>query len=168
MTHYFRYREVATIPKISIGALSALITIGIFATILTAGMIVIQKAPPNGTPPNGTPSNGTATTIDLGVYLDSQCVEDCTSINWGTVYPGNSTATTLYVKNIGTCPVTLSMTPANWTPEGAAKYLTLTWDQDDTVLQADGLVAATLTLSADSETEDLTDFNVDIVITGTE
>jgi hypothetical protein len=135
------------IPKLSTGAIIALAATSIFLTLVTAGMIATQTIP----------SNGTVTTVNVGVYTDDQCTQNCTSINWGAIYPGNSTSTTVYVKNTGTVPITLSMT-----------YLNLTWNRQGEILAAGASVSANLNLTAASDTGDLTDFSFNIVITGAE
>ena len=147
-----------TVPKLSTGAIIALATTSIFLTLVTAGIIATQTIP----------SNGTVTTVNVGVYTNSECTENCTSISWGAIYPGNSTSVTVYVKNTGTKQITLSMTANSWVPEDADDYLTLSWDQQGTVLDADDSVSANLTLTADRDTGDLADFSFDIVITGSE
>jgi len=145
-------------PKLSTGAIIALAATGLFLTLVTAGIIATQTIP----------SNGTVTTVNVGVYSDKQCTQNCTSISWGTLYPSNSTSKTVYVKNTGTVPITLSMTTGSWAPTNASDYLTLTWDQQGTVLQVDESVSANLTLSAASDTGTLTNFSFDIVIAGAE
>jgi hypothetical protein len=145
-------------PKLSTGVIIALATTGIFLTLVTAGIIATQTIP----------SNGTITTVNVGVYSNSECTQNCTAINWGSVYPSNSTTQTVYVKNTGTVQITLTMIADTWTPTNADDYLTLTWNQQGTVLDAGDTVSANLTLSAAVDTGDLEDFSVNIVITGAE
>ena len=146
------------IPKLSTGVIIALATTGIFLTLVTAGIIATQTIP----------SDGTITTVNVGVYSNSECTQNCTSISWGALYPGNSTSKIVYVKNTGTVPITLTMTTATWTPTDADDYLTLDWDQQDTVLNVGDSVSANITLTAASDTGELQDFNFNIVITGTD
>jgi hypothetical protein len=146
------------IPKLSTGAIIALAATSIFLTLVTAGMIATQTIP----------SNGTVTTVNVGVYTDDQCTQNCTSINWGAIYPGNSTSTTVYVKNTGTVPITLSMTTGTWAPTNATTYLNLTWNRQGEILAAGASVSANLNLTAASDTGELTDFSFNIVITGAE
>ena len=145
-------------PKLSTGIIIALAATAIFLTLVTAGIISTQTIP----------SSGTVTTVNVGVYSDSECTQNCTSISWGTIYPGNSTSRTIYVKNNGTVPITLTMTTGSWVPTNASEEITLTWDRQNTVLNAGQSISANLTLSADSDTGDLTNFSFDIVITGAE
>jgi hypothetical protein len=142
--------------KLSTGAIIALAATGLFLSLVTAGLIATQNIS----------SNGTVKTIDVGVYSDNQCTQNCTSISWGTLYPGNSTSRTIYVKNTGTVPVTLSMTTENWTPTNADDYLTLTWNPQKTALDPGESTSATLTLSVASDTGDLSNFNFNIIIAG--
>jgi hypothetical protein len=146
------------IPKLSTGAIIALAATSVFLTLVTAGIIATQTVS----------SNGTVTTVGVGVYSDVACSQNCTSISWGTLHPGDTVNQTVYVKNTGTNQITLSMTSENWVPVGSDAYLTLTWDQEGTVLDADDFVLATLYLSVDSDTGGLTDFSFNIVIAGTE
>jgi hypothetical protein len=144
--------------KLSTGAIIALAATGIFLTMVTAGLITTQTLQ----------SNGTMTTINVGVYSDSACTQNLTSISWGSIYPGNSTTRTIYVKNTGTLPVTLTMTTGSWVPTTASSVLTLTWNRQNTVLNAGQSISATLTLSVASSTGNLTDFSFNIIITGAE
>ena len=145
-------------PKLSTGAIIALATTGIFLTLVTAGILATQTIP----------SNGTITTVNVGVYSNTECTENCTAINWGSLYPGNSTTETVYVKNTGTVPITLSMTTNTWDPTDADDCLTVEWDRQGTVIDVGESVTANLTLTADADTGDLQDFNCNIVITGAE
>jgi hypothetical protein len=141
-----------------IGLTTAVVAIGMFVTLLTSGAIISSKT---------ITSTGIIATANLGVYSDSACTQSLTSINWGTVSPGGSVARTIYVKNIGTTQMTLSMTGTNWNPASANGPITLTWNRDGTALDANQVATATLTLSASSSISGITTFNLDIVITGT-
>jgi len=136
----------------------ALVAAGISLTLVTAGIIATQTIT----------SNGTVKRINIGVYSESQCNLNCTTINWGTLDPGNSTSKIIYVKNTGTDPVTLTMTAESWAPKKAGDCLTLTWDRQGTVLQGGDSISANLTLSAASDTSDIKNFSFDIVIKGEE
>ena len=114
------------------------------------------------------PSTGTITAVNVGVYSDSQCTQNCTNISWGNVSPGETATQTVYVKNTGNVPVTLTMTTTGWSPSNANSYLTLTWNQENTVLNAGQSISATLTLAVASSTGSLTDFSFTIILTGTE
>jgi len=142
--------------KLSTGAIIALTATAIFLTLVTAGLIATQTIP----------SNGTVSAVNVGVYTDSDCTQNCTNISWGTLNPNSTTNKTIYVKNTGPVPVTLTMTTQNWTPTTANSVITLTWDQQDTILDANQSTPANLTLKVATDTDDLTNFN--IVITGAE
>ena len=144
--------------KLSAGLIIALAASGVFLTLVTAGIIATQTVA----------SNGTVSAVNVGVYTNIQCTINCTSISWGTISPGDAPTRTVYVKNTGTVPVTLTMTTGSWTPSDADDYLTLTWNRQNTVLDAGQSISATLTLTVASSTDDLTDFSFDIMITGAE
>jgi hypothetical protein len=147
------------LPKLSTGATIAIAVTGLFLTMITAGALVSSQTVPSG---------GTITAVNVGVYSNSACTNNCTSIDWGTLSPGGSTTRTIYVKNTGTVPVTLSMATTNWSPSNANNYLTLTWNRANYALAAGNSVSATLTLTVSASAGSITDFDFDIVITGTE
>ncbi len=150
--------EHVAITKISAGAIITLLATGIFLTLVTAGIIATQTLS----------SNGVVKTVNVGVYSDSDCEQNCTSINWGLLYPGDLVNKTVYVKNIGTVPITLSMNIEKWLPEGVDDYLSLSWDQEGAVLQADESVSANFVLSISENTKGFSDFSFDIVVIGAE
>jgi hypothetical protein len=145
--------------KLSTATIIALTATGIFLTLVTAGLIATQTIPSDGT---------VMSAANIGAYTDSDCTQNCTNISWGTLNPNSTTNKTIYVKNTGTTPITLSMTTENWTPTDADDYLTLTWNQQNTVLDPDESTPANLTLTVAADTGDLTSFSFNIIITGTE
>jgi hypothetical protein len=114
------------------------------------------------------PINGTINTVNVEAYSDSDCTEAVTTLNMGNVSPGSSVSQTIYIKNSGTVPVTLTMDTSGWSPAGAGSYLTLSWDRQNDELAAGASVSATLTLTAESDTGSLTAFSCSATITGTE
>ena len=147
------------IRTVSMGAIIAIAVTGLFLTMLTAGVLTSSQS---------VSSSGTITSVNVGVYTDSACTQNCTSINWGGLAPGASTTMTIYVKNTGTIPVTLSMTTTSWVPSNANTYLTATWNQANTVLAAGSSVQAVLTLTASASAGTITTFSFNIVISGTQ
>ena len=144
--------------NVVIGSTVAIAAIGLFVALLVSGALISTKT---------IPSSGIVATANLGAYSDSACTQSLTSISWGTVSPGSSVVRTVYVKNVGTTQVTLSMTKANWNPANANGPITLTWNQEGAVLAASQVATATLTLSASSTISGITTFSMDVVITGT-
>jgi hypothetical protein len=145
--------------KIAIGTIIAITATGLFLTLLTTGLLMSSQT---------LQSSGTVTAVNVGVYSDSGCTQNCTSINWGAIAPGNSSTRTIYIKNIGTIPMTLSMTIGSWVPSNANTYIGLSWNREGAVLSAGQSTSATLTLSASSSAGNITSFSFNIIITGTE
>jgi hypothetical protein len=145
--------------KIPIPAVVALAITALALTLTTAALLSTNQT---------VPLNGTITAVNLGVYTDSGCTQTATALNVGTLNPGSTTTQTVYLKNTGTIPETLTMTTNNWTPTNAPTYLTLSWNRQNTVLTAGQSIQATLTLTAASNTGSLTTFSCDITLTGTQ
>jgi hypothetical protein len=135
----------------------------------TFGLSLISQAYPAGQATKTLSSTGSIqiqTTTGIGVYSDSGCTTELTSVPWGTLQPGGSQQVVCYIKNEGTAEATLSLTTDNWTPASTSTYVHLTWNYDEQPLSADEVVAVTLTLSVDSNIEGITTFGFDITIGG--
>jgi len=150
-----------TMRKISTGAILAIAMVGIILTVTTAGLISVSQTV------SSAGSINISTSVNVNVYSDYSCTQTLTSIDWGTLTPGNSVTRTIYVKNTGSTPITLSMTKTNWSPSSADGPITLTWNKEGTTVNAGQYVAATVTLSVSSSISGITTFSVNIVITGT-
>jgi hypothetical protein len=147
------------IRKASAGAIVALVAAGVFLTLVTAGLISSSQT---------VPSTGTVSAVNVGVYSDSQCTQNLTSISWGNIAPGGTATYTIYVKNSGTVQMTLNMTTNSWNPASANGPITLIWNKEATVLSAGSSTSATLTLTVSSSiSSSITTFSFNIVITGT-
>jgi len=144
--------------KFSTGALIALVSTAIFLIVTTAGLLSVNQT---------VSSSGVISSVDVGVYQEWACTNNLTSIDWGTLSPGDTATRTIYVKNIGTSPITLAMTTANWNPASANGPITLSWDIEGDTIDAAYVTQATLTLSVSPSISDITTFNMDVVITGT-
>lgn len=128
-------------------------------TIATSGLLSSSQT---------VPYSGTITAVNLAIYSDSGLTQNCTSINTGTVNPGGTATQTIYVKNTGTAPETLTMAVNNWNPTNAGSSLTLSWDRQNYVLSAGQSIQATLTLTVASNTGSLTTFSCSATFTGTQ
>lgn len=147
------------LQKSSIGAIIVLATTGIILTLAASGLLLSTQ---------NVQYNGNVSAVNVGVYTDSDCTNNCTHINAGTVSPGTSYTNIIYVKNTGNEPVTLSMATSGWNPSAADGPITLTWNRDSYTLDAGESVRATLTLSVSSSTSNsITAFSFNVAITGT-
>lgn len=106
--------------------------------------------------------------MQLGVYSGSGCTTALSSVSWGTLDPGTTATATIYLKNEGNVPVTLSISASNWAPSSASSYFTLTWNRDSYVLAVGASVQAVLSLTVSSSISGITSFSFDITITATQ
>ena len=105
---------------------------------------------------------------DLRLYSDSACTQVLGSIDWGLVYPGDTVSRSVFVKNVGSGKVTLSLSVTNWYPSTANGPLKVTWNGQNAVLDANLVFDATLKLTVSSDIGSIgTAFGFDIVISGT-
>lgn len=110
------------------------------------------------------PSEGTVKAIGVGVYWDSSCSDPVSLIDWDTIEPGATESVNVYVRNEGNASVTLSLDTESWNPSTASSYMSLDWDYAGQVIDVDGVVGLTLSLSVSDTIEGITSFSFDIII----
>jgi hypothetical protein len=147
------------ISKRALIAIAALLICALAISATTVAVISVNQNVPS--------SGSIATSPNIGVYSDVACTQNLTSINWGSITPGNNVTQTVYVKNTGTGSMTLSMTVSNWSPAQADTYLTITWNKQGNQLTAGQSITATLTLAVAANITDITNFSNTITISGT-
>jgi hypothetical protein len=91
-------------------------------------------------------SGGSVKGIGVGIYWDSACSSTVSSINWGVLDPGSNITVTVYVRNEGNAPATLSQTTQNWNPSTASSYLTLRWNYAGQTMSVNQVLQVKLTL----------------------
>jgi hypothetical protein len=111
---------------------------------------------------------GAITAINLGVYQDPACTIPILRLDWGSVQPASTNNQTIYIKNTGNTPETLSLTVEDWAPPEVSNYLTLSWNASAFTLQSNTRVAAALFLEVVACTGTLQNFIFTITIIGTQ
>jgi hypothetical protein len=149
--------EQVNAKRVAIFVVSACLIGMVVGSAVTLAVLNVQRA---------IPSSGLVVAINVGVYSDSGCTLNLTSIDWGNVYPGSSVPRTIYVKNTGNVPMTLSMAASGWNPVGAAGQITVAWDKENAVLNAGQSSSATLTLSVLQSVSGVTSFSMNIIVSG--
>jgi len=114
------------------------------------------------------PNTGSVIAIGVGVYWDSGCTNQVTSIDWGMIGIGTSKDEPVFIRNEGTVPMTLSLDTQDWYPASAADYINLSWDHGGGVIDVDVAIPVTLTLSVLDTIDGITNFSFDIVIMGSD
>jgi hypothetical protein len=109
-------------------------------------------------------SVGTVKALGVGVYWDSGCSQTVSSIDWGLAEPGVVKNVTVYMRNEGNAPITLSLQTANWNPANAADYISLSWDYNGQTIDLHQVIGVTLSLSISSSITGITSFSFDIII----
>ncbi len=152
-------------------AVVALVVAAITLTALTAAVLNEDRnIPASGTiltTTSGGDSEGGESSIGLDIYTDAAATTLCSSVEWGTLSPGDVATKTIYLKNSGNSAEVLNMTATQWTPTVAGEVLSLTWNKEGASLNAGAVTAATLVLQVPSNPEGLTSFSLNIVISAT-
>jgi hypothetical protein len=159
------------------------LTLAILAVMLLSGIlyafIIAQIASnyetnstiPNQVTPNyetnsTIPNAGSLKTIGIGVYWDAGLTNSTNAIDWGMLEPGTQKSFTIYTRNEGNSPITMSMSTSNWNPSTASSYLTLTWNYNDQTINPGASVQVTLTLTVSASITGINSFSFDIIAAG--
>ena len=110
-------------------------------------------------------NSGSVKGIGVGIYQYSNCTSPVTSFNWGILDPGASINKTVYIRNEGNAPATLSKTQSNWSPSNASSYITLNWNYAGQSLSVNQVIQVRFTLVVSSSISGITNFSFDIIIT---
>ena len=149
--------EQLNAKRVAIFVVSACLIGMVVGSAVTLAVLSVQRA---------IPSSGMIVAVNVGVYSDAGCTQNLTSIDWGSVYPGGSVPKTIYVKNTGNAPITLSMTTTSWNPTIASGQINVAWDKENTVQNAGQSTSATLTLSVSQNVSGVTSFSMNIIVSG--
>ena len=149
--------KLKSIGKISTHVFIALTVVALLLSLTTLGLLTMSQT---------ITSSGAITSINVAVFSDSACTTPVNALSWGIVSPGTSVSRTVYVKNTGNIPLTLNMHTASWGPSGANNSISLTWNKDNAQLNADQSTAADLTLTVASSISGISNFSVNIIISG--
>ena len=106
--------------------------------------------------------------VGVGVYWDLNATNPCSSIDWGSLRPGDLAGVTVYVKNVKNTNVTLSLNVTDWSPQNASQYLTLSWNYSGAMIQPAQVIAIQMALLVSPQTQNIDTFSFNIVITATE
>jgi hypothetical protein len=108
-------------------------------------------------------------TANLSLYSDSACQTTLTSIDWGKPNPGTSVTRVIYIKNTGSgTSLSLGLTTSNWRPANADGPIAFSMDKTGTRLNPGQSTTATITLTISPTIVDITNYNLDMTITGTQ
>ena len=87
--------------------ITAVVALALTALALTLTTAAVLSAKPT------VPLNGKITTVNLGVYSDINCTQNVSALNVAALNPGDTATQTIYIKNTGNLPETLTMTVNN-------------------------------------------------------
>ena len=146
------------LEKTKPGMILGLIILSLVTGIGVSGLLSTQRT---------VNSSGSIKAINVGVYSDLACTQEVSSIDWGTPEPGDVVTRTIYVKNTGNANMTLYLSTNNWSPVNATNYLSITWDEESTMLSPDEVVEAIITLTVDNMIIGIDNFSFELVIGGT-
>lgn len=103
----------------------------------------------------------------IGIYSDAACTIGVSDIDWGNLNPGETAATTFYLKNTGQMTQNYTMRVDTWNPALAADYITVRWNYVEGTNYAPGEShPITMYLEVATTIQDITDFSNVIHVSG--
>lgn len=114
------------------------------------------------------PSGGNGATLSLGVFSNQACTQQLTSVDWGTLEPGQEATIACYVKNTSAKTVIVTASATSWNPAHASNYLSFQWNLQNAVIEPGAVTQAWLKLQVDSNIQNVTSFSFNIIITATQ
>jgi hypothetical protein len=103
---------------------------------------------------------------NIGVYWDENCNQRTYSIDWGTLPLATTKQMTVWVRNEANETFLLVLTPTNWNPLNASRYLTFSWLCTNNIIRAHEVANITMRLQASPSTVGISSFSFDIVLEG--
>ena len=110
------------------------------------------------------PATGRIKTIGCEVYWDAALTNRVTSINWGTMTPGENKDMTVDIKNTGNAPATLTLGTQNWVPSTASNFINLWWNYNNSTIPEGIGIPVVFTLDISPSITGITSFSFDIII----
>ena len=111
-------------------------------------------------------TQGNIKSVGILFYGNSAGTTLKSTIDWGTIEPGQNVNVTLYMKSTSNVAVSVSMAVGNFVPASGSGYLSCTWSYDGKTLNPGQLVAVVFTLKVASTITDITSFSFDIGVVG--
>ena len=113
----------------------------------------------------GVTSNGTIKVKnEINIYEDQKGTRRISSINWGSLKPGNEKTITLFIENNNKEPIFLDLIVSNWSPSIISNYLTLNWDYGGRLIGFKEKIQINFTLTVSEKIVSEQNFNFDITI----
>jgi len=140
--------------KIAIAILLGLIIAGAAYAAITSTLVI--------------PNVGTVTTVGVEAYWDAGATDPVQQIDWGNCDPGAIYNKTIYIKNSGNSPCTLSIEVQDWNPENASNYIVLAWNYTNQVIDPNEIIPIQFVLAISDEISGIEQFSFNLVITASE
>jgi hypothetical protein len=127
--------------------------------------------------PSPSPTSDPLSVLKLSLYRSNpvQSQQVLQNIDWGQIVPGQkSNSQTIYFRNEGSMPLTMSFSPVNWVfkdasgnslPQNYSQYFTLTWNYDNSPINVNEVRPLVFTLAVSSSLKDVASFSFNLVIT---
>jgi hypothetical protein len=112
-------------------------------------------------------STGRIKTVGCSIYGDPDGTLELSSIDWGTLEPGQVAARTVYIRIHGNTPQTLQLVVDNWNTDAARQGMTLTWDYDGKPIQPNDVRQVVMTLTVSQNIIGVSEFSFDITVIST-
>jgi len=136
--------------------LALLLVPAVLLMILAGGSLLFRHSLPN--------VSAVETPKGIGVYWNESCSQTVYSVDWGILSPSAVKEIAVWVRNEANESFVLVLTPTNWNPLNASRYLSFSWLCQDNVVGAGGVVKVMLRLHVSPSVQGISGFSFDIVL----
>jgi len=113
------------------------------------------------------PSLGVVLSVGIGLFQDAEASLPLTEVGWGVLYPGSTMGRTVYVRNMGDAPLTLSFNVLDWNPSQAPLFISVSWSEEGKRLEKGEVRPTELILTVSPDIKDIREFSMNLVFEGT-
>lgn len=109
-------------------------------------------------------STGQIKGVGCDIFADPEGVISVTKLDWGILEPRESKNITLYIRNTGNVPASLSMYSDTWIPEETEIYVAFVWNYEGMTVPVQGMAKVTFTLTIDQDITGINKFSWNITV----
>jgi len=110
---------------------------------------------------------GLVKTNKVEVFLDVECTQKITSIDWGNLISGSFYEKNIFIKNFNDKDIILSMYTDNWDPKYIMGSIIISWNQEGSIISPNQVISTILKLEISPKIKEVNYFSFDIIIEGT-
>jgi hypothetical protein len=100
----------------------------------------------------------------IDVFWDANCMNPVSSLDWGTLSPGDIENITVFVRNEGESSTVLALNVSDWNPLLAESYISIGWNYSGTAVPPGQVLPISLSMVVNETISGITNFGVNMTV----